>query len=114
MSYSLAQSTRDVWRAVRDAAPEGLTPGQVQAVINGRRKPGGTKTMLQTLRRRKHLRFEGQTTGGRWHVGTVVLPGECAEQGAATLQAAHTLGRRAPAQIDPAAIASIWALAARA
>lgn len=77
----MLQSTRDIWRAVRDAGEAGLRARAVRGVAKD--LPAATITeRLSAMRRHGYLRYEGVTSYGVWHVGNRAPAGETLKIGA--------------------------------
>jgi hypothetical protein len=118
VSYPLAETSRELWRRLRDAQPEGLRPKAVIAVFGSGRGKSAIRQTLQHMRRKGYIRYEGVTKGGTWHVGAVTLPGEQAringvlQPPAEQPEIQRPLSR--PVQGRPKGVpASVWELAQR-
>jgi len=126
----MLQSTRDIWRAVRDAGDAGLRTRAVRAVAPELRTATITER-LSAMRRHGYLRYDGVTCHGVWRVGALVPHGELAQIGAAPVPAEavpppdyrDSTDRRvagkserplqqAPRGVPHGVPASVWALAA--
>lgn len=125
---TMLQSTRNIWRAVRDAGDAGL---RTRAVMPIAPELGiGTLTdRLTALRRHGYVRFVGAPRCGVWKVGSRVPLGEAPQFGAppvevdeAAIQAfmdqaggprrVDTPFHPAPAGVPRGVPSSVWALAA--
>lgn len=113
----MATETRMIWRAIRDAGPQGMTPAAVRALVPHltRTHVGGRLNNIQKL---GYIVYEGTTQRGLWHVGSRVPDGESPEVGAPTCRYALALddesaphGRPVYRFALPSVPRSIWHLA---
>lgn len=120
MTWQLRDSSRLVWRAIRDAGVGGLQPADVHALVPELRGV----TLIDRLRRMSsvgYLRYHGISRHGVWRVGPNLPAGEVSALGAPSVDALDGCTPDYPAPCRPASRhfgpppgvpTSVWHLAA--